>query len=234
MTYNKNSLVSLFKNMNQKKSEENKKYLNLKPNLLLAKFLSRVPKGRALDLGIGQGKNALYLAQNGFEVEAIDINEQNLKKIAEASKNSGFSIKTKLINIKNFDFRPDNYTLILAISSLIFFKKSEFKKIINKIKKGLTKGGVVLISSFTTLDPSFQGFLKKHEMIEENTFYNEKTKTYWNFLESNELKSYFRDGFKILFYKEIIVRDNVHPETTHPHCHGLAQIVAKKENVFPK
>ena len=43
------------------------------PTALLAEWLPRLPRGRALDVACGAGRNALYLAANGFAVSALDI-----------------------------------------------------------------------------------------------------------------------------------------------------------------
>ena len=45
----------------------------LKQDFILAHFLDLVPKGMVLDLGMGEGRNAIFLAEKGFEVEGIDI-----------------------------------------------------------------------------------------------------------------------------------------------------------------
>ena len=39
--------------------------------------------GRALDVGCGTGRNALYLSQNGFNVEAWDVNENSLQTLRQ-------------------------------------------------------------------------------------------------------------------------------------------------------
>jgi len=220
--------------MNQKKLKKKKIYLDLKPHPILLKFLSQIPKGKVLDLGAGRGENALYLAKKGFRVEVIDINKQFLENLAKIVKNNNLNIKIQLINIKNFKFKPHSYASILAINSLSFLKKTEFRKIISKMKKALIKGGIIFISAFTTNDPAFRKFLKRNKMIEENTFYNKKTKKYWSFLGPGELKSYFQYGFKILFYKEVTVYDKAHLGAPYPHHHGLAKIIVKKESTFSK
>jgi tellurite methyltransferase len=47
---------------------------------LLARFIASVPRGRALDIACGTGRNALYLAEHGFEVDAVDISEVGLER----------------------------------------------------------------------------------------------------------------------------------------------------------
>src|SRR5262245_27594799 len=49
---------------------------NLKPNRLLVEAVKDLKPGLALDVGMGQGRNALYLAQQGWEVTGIDLAEE--------------------------------------------------------------------------------------------------------------------------------------------------------------
>ena len=56
------------------------------PTALLARFAGQLRGGRALDVACGAGRNALFLAEAGFEVDAIDISEAGLERLrAEAS-----------------------------------------------------------------------------------------------------------------------------------------------------
>ena len=50
------------------------------PTALLAEWLPRLPRGRALDVACGAGRNALFLAENGFEVTALDISSVALDR----------------------------------------------------------------------------------------------------------------------------------------------------------
>ena len=51
---------------------------NENPSALLVEWLSHIPKGRALDIACGLGRNALFLARHGFAVDAIDISSAGL------------------------------------------------------------------------------------------------------------------------------------------------------------
>ena len=50
------------------------------PTALLAAWLPRLPRSRALDVACGAGRNALYLAANGFSVTALDISTVGLER----------------------------------------------------------------------------------------------------------------------------------------------------------
>lgn len=50
------------------------------PSPLLRSYLDELPDGRALDVATGTGRNALYLAENGYDVDAIDVSERALER----------------------------------------------------------------------------------------------------------------------------------------------------------
>lgn len=196
------------------------------PNPLAEKYAPMVMGGRAIDIGTGDGRNALFLASNGLRVDAIDINQNAIDALKKRSEELNIELHAEKIDVREFPFN-DTYDLILAIQSLIFMKKSEFETIISKIKKSLNDGGITIISSFTTADASYDRFAAKGDPVEKNTFYSESSKQYWNFLETGELKKYFTgEKFKILSYEEFTAQDNPHEGAPHPHQHGIARIVA--------
>lgn len=49
------------------------------PSALLAEWIDRLPRGRALDVACGAGRNTLFLADNGFDVDAVDISSEAVR-----------------------------------------------------------------------------------------------------------------------------------------------------------
>ena len=123
---------------------------------------------------------------------------------------------------------PKKYDLILAVQSLIWMKKTEFIKIIKKIKDSLKPKGIVIISGFTTKDISYLNLKSTRLPKGKNTFYSKSEKRYWQFLGKQELKKYFDRDFKILYYKEKLIREKGHNGLSKYHNHGIAEIAAKK------
>ncbi|MCX7778727.1 MAG: methyltransferase domain-containing protein [Patescibacteria group bacterium] len=197
----------------------------IKPYYLILKFLNQIPKGFTLDLGAGRGGDSFFLAKNGFGVEAIDIDKNSISEIKRIIQKNKLSIKAKCLDFKKFKFIPNKYSLILARQSLNFIKKSEFQKIIEKIKNSLIKNGIFIISAFTVKDSSFKKFKKKHQPIEENTFWSKKPPHWWHFFKKNELKKYFQTGFEILFYQERKIKD----KKPISHFHYIVEIVARRK-----
>ena len=158
--------------------------LGKEPNPFLKKYVHLLTTGKALDIAAGQGRNAVFLAQNGFEVDAVDISERGLKKAQKLAKTKGVKIKTFLVDLDQFPIEKERYDLI---ANFYFLKR----RLIPRIKKGLKKGGKVIFETY---------------LLEHRTLGTGGPKQAKYFLKPNELLRLFK-GFWILFYREGIFRE---------------------------
>lgn len=154
------------------------------PNPFLKKYIRLLPKGKALDLAAGEGRNAVFLARNGFEVDAVDISRIGLKKAKKLAKEVGVTINTLLADLNLFQIEKEKYDLI---ANFYFLSRN----LIPKIKKGLKKGGRVLFETY---------------ILEQRNIGTEGPKDSKYFLKPNELLRLFKD-FRILFYREGIFKE---------------------------
>lgn len=69
------------------------------PTALLAEWLPRLKRGRALDVACGAGRNALFLAANGFDVCAIDISAVALERGRRSAADSGVHVTWLLADL---------------------------------------------------------------------------------------------------------------------------------------
>jgi SAM-dependent methyltransferase len=76
---------------NQRYAEDS--YRKTNPVTLLTDWLPRLPVGKALDVACGAGRNAIYLAEAGFEVDAIDISYEGLKRVAQQATAKNLDIR---------------------------------------------------------------------------------------------------------------------------------------------
>lgn len=189
----------------------------VKPVKGLKEVLKYAPKGAALDIGAGEGRNSIFLAKNGFKVEAIDKIKEGLKKCKNLAEKYKLPIKTEVVDVKKFKFEKNKYSLILAIASLDFLKFSEIKKIIPKIKKSLKRNGILYLVIFSTKDPAFKRCKENFKMIEKNSFYLPKLKTYRHFFTKKELLTLFENPQ----LKEGKIKDT-------NHCHEIIKVIYKK------
>ena len=75
---------------NQRYAEDS--YQKNNPVTLLEGWLPKLPSGRALDVACGAGRNSLFLAQAGYQVDAIDISPEGLKQAEKKAGEQGLSI----------------------------------------------------------------------------------------------------------------------------------------------
>ncbi len=158
--------------------------LGKKPNPFLKKHIHLFPKGRALDIATGEGRNAVFLAQNGFDADAVDISEKGLRKARKLAREKGVKINTFLVDLDQYQIEKERYDLIV---NFYFLKR----RLIQRMKKGLKKGGKVI----------FETYLLEHRTLGAG---GPKQTKY--FLKPNELLRLFKE-FRILFYREGIFRE---------------------------
>ncbi|MGZ3493503.1 MAG: class I SAM-dependent methyltransferase [Thermodesulfobacteriota bacterium] len=158
--------------------------LGKEPNPFLKKNIHLLPRGKALDIATGEGRNAVFLAQHGFEVDAVDISKKGLRKAQELSLEKGVKINTFAVDLDRFQIEKERYDLI---ANFYFLKR----RLIPRIKKGLRKGGRVI----------FETYILDHRELGTG---GPKQAKY--FLKPNELIRFFKN-FRILFYREGTFRE---------------------------
>lgn len=108
----------------------------------LIAFFSEYPqKGKILDLGCGQGRDAIPLARLGFTVVGIDNSKVGIEQMNEIAKIENLNLKGKITDVFEFDdFAEFNFVLL---DSMFHFAKNDRKKetefiqrIVSKIEKG--------------------------------------------------------------------------------------------------
>jgi 2-polyprenyl-3-methyl-5-hydroxy-6-metoxy-1,4-benzoquinol methylase len=158
--------------------------LGREPNPFLKKYIHLLPRGKALDIASGEGRNAVFLARQGFEVDAVDISDKGLKKAQKLAREQGVKIKTFLVDLDQYQIEKERYDLI---ANFYYLKR----RLIPRIKKGIKKGGRVIFETY---------------LLEHRTLGTGGPKQAKYFLKPNELLRLFKN-FRILFYREGIFRE---------------------------
>ena len=158
--------------------------LGKRANPFLIRHVDLLPKGRALDLATGEGRNAVFLARHGFDVDAVDLSEVGLRKVRSLARESGVNVHATLADLDHYRIEKEGYDLI---ADFYFLDRS----LIPGIKRGLKRGGMVI----------FETYLLEHRDLGTMGPRNPRY-----FLKPNELLNLFR-GFRILFYREGVFRE---------------------------
>lgn len=99
------------------KSYEAGWYEGVPPSKHLAEFVEGKTPGRALDCGIGAGRNAVFLASLGWEVTGVDRSDVAIKRAEELAAKAGVKIHAVRSLYQDFDWGKDQWDLILNIDS---------------------------------------------------------------------------------------------------------------------
>ncbi len=154
---------------------------NRAPAQFLVENIELLPKGRALDVAIGTGKNAIYLAKMVFAVEGVDISPEAVSIALESARKLGVTIKAQVTDLESdYAIKKDAYDVIICFNYLQ-------RSLIPQIKDGLRKGGVVVYETF---------------IVEQAQFGKPNNPDY--LLQHNELLYMFRN-FRCLRYREGII-----------------------------
>jgi SAM-dependent methyltransferase len=104
--------------------------------------LDLLPKGTALDLAMGAGRNAVYLAANGFRVIGVDVSEEALKKSQARAAERGVQIEAVAADLETYILAPQSYAVIVCT---YYLQRSLFPR----IGQALQPGGVAVLETYT-------------------------------------------------------------------------------------
>ncbi len=149
-----------------------------------AKFLAEnyefIPHASSvLDIGMGEGRNAVFLAQKGYKVTGIDISSVAIKKARILAKEYNISIQAIVASVEKYKFQPKSFDAII-----VFYYVD--RSLIEKIKSWLKPNGIIIYEAHTIKQRNKPGF--KNDPIEY-------------FLKEQELLTMFK-GMKVLKYEE--------------------------------
>ena len=107
----------------------------LEPAQFLVQNIDPLPKGRALDVATGSGRNAIYLAKMGFKVEGVDLSPEAMNIALESALKAGVTIRTQVADLKgDYYIKKDAYDVIICFNYLQ-------RSLRPQIKDGLRRGG---------------------------------------------------------------------------------------------
>lgn len=194
------------------------------PDSLLYNYIKLVPNGKVLDIGVGEGRNALYLAKKGFSVEGLDISKTAVERCRSASEGENLNLNVYTGDIRDTTIQPNTYSLIVATWILHFFTKSEMKNIVERLKNGLTNSGLIYITVFSTQDPQYKRQTAGKTSAPTNVTTTNQQKHHVSFFTLEEVLGMF-DDFNIIHIADTVALDISHGK---PHYHGFIEYMGKK------
>jgi len=170
------------------------------PSSFLLENFNLIPQGLALDIAMGEGRNAIYLASRGFDVDGVDADPEAVSRARAAARKLGVPIRAVVGNLQDgtYILPIETYDVIICFNYL-------HRPLFQDIRSGLLPGGVVVYQTFTHEHPKF-GRPSHPDHL----------------LEAEELKHVFA-GYEILRYRE-----RIGPARRNGEMRAIAGIVARK------
>ena len=135
------------------------------PIQFLTRHIDTLPKGSALDVAMGEGRNGVFLARNGFSVTGIDSSETNLRKAEALATKHGVAITTKVVDLEDIKLTPNTYNLIICNYHL---QRDLFPQIISALKPG----GMALVEAYTIDHKKYQPDFPEESLLKRNELLN--------------------------------------------------------------
>ena len=158
--------------------------LGKEPVEFLKEHINILPGGKALDIAMGEGRNAVFLAKNGFEVDGCDVSEIAVKKTLGLAKENNVRVNAFVADLEIYKLPKDAYDVVACFYYLQ-------RSLIPQIKEALKPGGMVIYETYTIENC-------------ERGFEGPKNRDY--LLKTNELLDLFKD-LTIIYYKELVLDD---------------------------
>jgi SAM-dependent methyltransferase len=134
------------------------RYYSDEPAAIVKKYVELAGGRNALDIAAGNGRNALFLARQGFVVDAVDISDAGLAQFA--GKHPG--IHPICADLDDFDIPANRYDLIVNIKYLN-------RRLFPYITEGLAKGGVLIFETFlSSPNPARDQSICPDYLLQEN------------------------------------------------------------------
>jgi SAM-dependent methyltransferase len=115
-------------------------------NDFLRSHVDHLPMGRILCLAEGEGRNAVFLAEQGFAVTAVDMSSVGLAKAQRLAAQRGVKIETIVSDLADFHVEPETWDGIVSIFAHLPTRVRQ--RIHREVVSGLRSGGAFLLEAY--------------------------------------------------------------------------------------
>jgi SAM-dependent methyltransferase len=130
---------------------------NSEPNMFLTECVRNRKPGLALDVGMGQGRNAIYLAQQGWQTTGIDSADRAMDIARKRTADLGLKLETVVTRDTEYNFGESKWDLVL-------FSWTSPAETFQKVISSLRPGGIVVVEAGAEWFPT-NGLMKMFEAL---------------------------------------------------------------------
>lgn len=116
---------------------------SFEPNPALVSAATLLERGRALDLGCGDGSNAVWLARHGWNVTAVDFSEVAIERGRALAEAAGVTVAWHVCDMLEFQLEKQAYDLVTLF--FIHVPPAERREILERASSAVAPGGTMLV-----------------------------------------------------------------------------------------
>ena len=122
------------------------------PNRFLVAEVEGLAPGTALDLGAGEGRNAVWLAQQGWQVTGVDFSDVGLAKADQLAAAAGVDVSTTCADVTGYTPPPRGFDLVAVV--YVHLPASVRRAVYRRAADGVAPGGTLLVVGHDTTNPT--------------------------------------------------------------------------------
>ena len=162
-------------NLYDKKYAQNAYYWGKRPSSFSFKVLELLPPDqprKLIDIGCGEGRDAVFFARNGYDVTAFDLSAQGVAKTRKLADDAGVSIQTFEADMLAYRL-TETFDVVLCHGCLQYLPPESRAAILDNYKASTAQGGLNVLSVFVRkpfIGPAPDGETTAHKWISGELF----------------------------------------------------------------
>jgi SAM-dependent methyltransferase len=121
------------------------------PNRFLVAEVETLPSGRALDLACGEGRNAVWLAERGWDVTGVDFSKVGLDKARRLAEARGVSVQWNFADVTEYSPAPESFDLVIVM--YLHLPEGPRRAAFRHAAAGVATGGTLLVVGHDITNP---------------------------------------------------------------------------------
>jgi len=115
------------------------------PNMFVEQYCRELPVGRAIDLAAGEGRNAIWLAELGWDSTAVDYSAVAIDKARQIAERRGVALDTEVADLAAYEPTPGGYDLVVV--AYLQLVDDELTPILRRAAAAVAPGGTLVLVS---------------------------------------------------------------------------------------